>query len=69
MEFRCIFQLLFRRHGDADMALESARPTVSMRKFVLIINEVILGILGVGKRNMTTKGISTVCLASSMCER
>jgi hypothetical protein len=51
------------------MALESARPTVSMRKFVLIINEVILGILGVEKRNMTTKGISTVCLASSMCER
>ena len=45
VEFRCIFQVLFRRHWDADMALESARPTVSTRKFVLIINEVILGIV------------------------
>jgi hypothetical protein len=48
------------------MALESDRPTVSIRKFVLIINEVILGIV---KKEYHTKGISTVCLTSSMCER
>jgi hypothetical protein len=46
------------------MALESACPTLSIRKFVLIINEVILGIV---KKEYHT--VSTVCLSSSMCER
>jgi hypothetical protein len=48
------------------MALESARPTVSIRKFVFIINEIILGIV---KKEYHTKGISTVCSRREREER